>query len=751
VMIAIALPSCNDSTNVVALDSIDAKVDDLLSKMTLEEKIGQMNQYNGTWDVTGPAPSEGANAVKFENIKKGKVGSMLNVLTAKGTREAQRIAVEESRLGIPLIFGYDVIHGYKTMMPIPLGESASWDLEYIRKSSEVAAREASAAGQHWTFAPMLDISRDARWGRVMEGSGEDPYLGAEIAKARILGFQGDDLSAVNTIAACAKHFAGYGFAESGKDYNTVELTDHTLRNIVLPPFKAAADAGVATFMNGFNEIGGIPVTGSEYLQRTILKGEWDYEGMMVSDWGSIGEMIAHGYAKDSAEAALKAVTAGSDMDMESSIYVTQLEKLVKDGKVSEALIDDAVKRILRLKFKLGLFDDPYKYCNEERESNELLSEENLKVAREVAKRSIVLLKNEGNTLPLAKSVKSIAVIGSLAGDKDVPLGSWRAQANTNSAVSLLEGIKTAVGESTKVTYAEGYKITVGERSFIRELTFDDGDKSGFAAAIANAKAAEVVIMAIGEDCWQTGEGRSQADISLKGTQNELLQEIYKVNKNVVVVLMTGRPVEINWVAENVPALLETWHLGSEAGNAIADVLFGDYNPSGKLPISFPRSVGQLPIYYNHKNTGRPTTAEGLVFYAHFTDVPNSPLYPFGYGLSYAQFEYSDLRLSTPSMEKGGKISISVDVKNNSTVAGEEVVQLYIRDLFGSATRPVKELKAFKKMEIKGGETKTIDFELTEQDLAYYWPNGKFEAEAGDFDVFVGGNSQDVKKASFLLK
>ncbi len=731
-------------------NSIEQKVDSLLSIMTLEEKIGQMNQYSGTWDVTGPAPEEGDNKRRYELIASGQVGSMLNVLYAESTREMQKIAVEKSRLGIPLIFGHDVIHGFRTMFPVPLGESASWDMEAIERSARIAAIEAAAAGQHWTFAPMVDIARDARWGRIMEGAGEDTYLGSKIAVARVKGFQGDDLSANNTIAACAKHFAAYGFVEAGRDYNTVDLSENTLRNVILPPFKAASDAGVVTFMNSFNEIGGIPSTGNKHLQRDILKGEWGFNGFVVSDWGSIGEMIAHGAAADKIEASKIAVKAGSDMDMESDAYVNSLKELVEKGEIDEALIDDAARRILRVKFMLGLFDDPYKYCDEAREKELLGNAEHMAAARDVAKKSIVLLKNEKQLLPLKKDIKKLAVIGPMADEKDTPLGNWRSQAQAYSAVSLLEGIKNTVSENTQVLYTEGYNLNLNkERSFTSEV-IKNNDRSGFAKAKQIAASADIVILAVGEDAFQSGEARSQTDIGLPGLQHEFIKEIYKANKNIVMVLMNGRPLTIAWEAENIPTIVEAWQLGSEAGNAIADVLFGEYNPSGKLPISFPRTLGQVPIYYNYKSTGRPNFGDNSLFTSRYTDEVNTPLFPFGHGLSYTTFEYKNLQLSSQKLGWNETLKISVDVKNTGKYDGEEVIQLYIRDLVGSVTRPVKELKGFEKTLIKKGETKTISFELTKDDLAFFNIDEEFTAEPGKFQVFVGTSSSDVITDEFEL-
>jgi len=752
----ITLLSCSDKTHTNtsynADNVIEQKVDSVLALMTLQEKIGQMNQYNGSWDVTGPA-SDISDKEKLEKLKNGEVGSMLNVLSAKATREAQKLVMENTRLKIPLIIGYDVIHGYKTIFPIPLGESASWDLGIMKKSASISASEASAAGIHWTFAPMIDVSRDARWGRIMEGSGEDPYLTSQIGVAKIQGYQGDDLSKNNTIAACAKHFAGYGFAEGGRDYNTVHIGEFELHNAVLPPFKAAAEAGVATFMNAFNEIDGIPATGDKNLQRTILKDGWNWDGFMVSDWGSISEMIAHGFARDKKHASEIAANAGSDMDMESYAYQAYLEELVEEGKVELSVIDDAVRRILRIKFRLGLFDDPYRYSNEEREKTEIYTEENQAFAREVAKKSIVLLKNQDNLLPLNKNIKSIAVIGPLADDKDSPLGNWRAKGETNSAVSLLEGIKNAVGKNTKIIYQKGVSILTEEypkgRGFLMPLNFNMDDVSGIPAAVEAAKNAEVVVLAIGEVALQTGEGRSQTNIKLVGVQQELLEAVLKVNKNVIITLMNGRPMDISWAAENVPSILVCWHLGSQSGNAIADVLFGDYNPSGKLPVSFPHNVGQEPLYYNRKMTGRPFNPTHVTFSA-YRDAPTTALFPFGYGLSYTNFEYKNLRLDKNETSINGEIQVSVEVTNTGDKDGEEVIQLYIRDLVGSITRPIKELKGFKKIHFKKGETKTISFVIDNKVLEFYTINRKWEVEPGDFELWIGGSSLTDNKSSFKV-
>ena len=746
----IVLTNCKAQkpTKMSKKNTIEQKINTLLSQMTIEEKVGQMNQYNGFWDVTGPAPEGGSAEKKHEHLRKGWVGSMLSVRGAKEVRAVQKIAVEESRLGIPLIIGFDVIHGYKTLSPIPLAEAASWDLEAIKNSAHIAATEASASGINWTFGPMVDISRDARWGRVMEGAGEDPFLGSKVAAARVKGFQGDDLSATNTIAACAKHFAAYGFSESGKEYNTVDIGTSTLHNMVLPPFKSAVDAGVRTLMNSFNEINGVPVTGSSYLQRDILKDEWKFDGYVVSDWASINEMINWGHAKDKREAAKIAAIAGSDMDMEGNVYIEELTQLVKDGVVNESILDDAVRRILRVKFELGLFDNPYKYCDETLERETIGSQKNHDAVLDMAKKSIVLLKNENNLLPLKKEGKTIALIGALANDKTSPLGSWRIASDDETAVSVLEGMQAYKGNI--LTYAKGADVTIGKAEFIQEVKINTTDKSDFEEAINTAKQADVVVMVLGEHGFQTGEARSRTNLQLPGVQQDLLEEVYKVNKNIVLVLNNGRPLAITWADENIPAIVEAWQLGTETGNAVAQVLYGDYNPSGKLPMTFPRNVGQVPIYYNYKNTGRPTDKDGNVFWSHYSDVENTPLYPFGYGLSYTTFKYSDLKLNTTSAVIGEDISVSVNVTNTGNFNGKEVVQLYIRDLFGSVTRPVKELKGFELVELKKGETKTVAFTLNKETLGFYNNDGKYIVEAGDFKVFVGGSSNTSLETTFEL-
>ncbi len=726
-------------------DEIGQKVEDLLAKMTLEEKVGQMVQYNGFYDATGPAPSSGGAQKKYEHLKKGMVGSFLNVKGVEQVKALQKIAVEETRLGIPLIFGLDVVHGQKTLSPIPLGEAASWDLEAIKKSARIAAVEASAMGITWTFAPMVDIYRDARWGRVMEGAGEDPYLGAKIGVARVKGFQEDDLSANNTIAACAKHFAAYGFVEAGKEYNTVDVGTSTLYNVIFPPFKAAVEADVKTVMNAFNIVNGVPSTGNSFLQREILKGKWGFKGFVISDWASGAEMVNHGFAKNLKEAAMYAANAGSDMDMESYAYVDHLINLVHEGKVKEEVIDDAVRRILSVKFELGLFDDPYKYCDETREKEMLYHRDHQEAVLDMARKSIVLLKNEGKILPLKKSQKKIAVIGDLADDKTSPLGSWRVSSDDGTAVSVIEGIKKY---SSDFIYANGVDLVTGPVNFVMELDINTTDKSDFKEAINLAKKSEVVVMVLGEHGFHSGESRSRTKIGLPGLQQELLEEVYKVNKNIVLVLMNGRPLAIPWAAENIPAIVEAWQLGTQSGNAIADVLFGAYNPSGKLPMTFPRSVGQCPIYYNHFNTGRPVNAEKNVFWSHYTDEKNTPVFPFGYGLSYSDFEYSDLIVDDADQTN---IKVSVKVTNTSDVDGEEVVQLYIRDIAAAVVRPIKELKGFEKINLKAHEAKTVEFVLTEAELGFYDGEGNYLVEPGAFDVMVGTSSQKGLSGSFNLK
>ncbi len=716
--------------------TIDQKVDSVLKLMTLDEKIGQMNQYNGPWAATGPLTNDDK---LLDQIKTGKVGSMLNVTGVKRTRELQQIAMQ-SRLKIPLLFGQDVIHGFRTIFPIPLGEAASWDMQAIELSARIAATEASASGIHWTFAPMVDIARDPRWGRVMEGAGEDPYLGSLIAKARVMGFQGKGFGNTNAVMACVKHFAAYGAAVGGRDYNSVDMSLRQLHETYLPPFKAAAEAGAATFMNSFNDINGIPATGNKYIQRDVLKGQWNFKGFVVSDWGSIGEMIQHGYVKDNYEAAMAAANAGSDMDMESRSYINHLAKLVKEGKVKMSVIDDAVRRILRKKFEMGLFDDPYKFCNETREKAEWNNPEHLTVARDIARKSIVLLKNEKQLLPISKQTKTVALIGPFAKAVSDHNGFWSYDWPDDTAriVSLWEGVKSKLGADAKMLYAKGCNI-------------NDSNRTGFQQAVDAANAADIVILSVGEARDMSGEAKSRSNIHLPGVQEELIQAVVATGKPVVVLISAGRPLVFNWTADHVPAILYTWWLGTEAGNAIADVLFGDYNPSGKLPMTFPRTEGQVPIYYNHYNTGRPARNDSDKLYrSAYIDLSIYPKFPFGFGLSYSKFDYSNLSLSKTSLKGNEPLQVSVIVTNSGNVDGEEVVQLYIRDLVGSVVRPVKELKGFQKVMIKKGESKTITFTVTTNDLRFYNDQLKYDWEAGDFEIMIGTNSAEVlsKKISW---
>ena len=718
---------------------IEKKIDVLMSKMTLEEKVGQMNQYNGFWDVTGPAPVGGTAEQKYENIKKGLVGSMLTVRGVKEVKAVQKIAVEQTRLGIPLIIGFDVIHGYKTLSPIPIAEAASWDLKAIEKSAETAASEAAASGINWTFGPMMDVSKDARWGRVMEGAGEDSYLGSKVAVARVKGFQGDNtFKSPLRIAATAKHFSAYGFVESALEYNASEISNNTLFNQVLPPFKAAVDAGLKTVMTSFNTINGIPASGDKFLLSDVLKNKWGFNGFVISDWASIREMIPWGFSKDEKEAAISAVEAGTDMDMEGGIYVPYLIDLVKQGKVKQEFVDDAVRRILRVKYELGLFDNPYRFLDEKREKEVIGSKANREAVLDMAKKSIVLLKNDTNLLPLKKSGQKIVLLGSLAESKNSPLGSWRIAADSNTAVSVLEGMQQYKGNS--LNYVKGLDLTTLEPTFLTEVQYNTTNKSGFEAAKNAAKDADVVVMVLGEHGFSSGEARSRTNLDLPGLQQEFLEEIYKVNPNIVLVLNNGRPLTISWAAEKIPTIVEAWQLGTETGNAVAQVLYGDYNPSGKLPMSFPRNIGQVPIAYNHYSTGRFTNKDNNVFWSHYSDVEKTPLYPFGYGLSYTTFEYSNLKINKKTFSKGEKVEVSVDLKNTGKVTGKEVAQLYLHDVFASVARPVKELKGFEMIELKAGETKTITFTLTNAELGFYNNQNEFVVEPGTFKVMIGGNS-----------
>ncbi len=724
--------------------NIDRKVDSVLALMTLDEKIGQLNQLSSDFVATGPITPDGD---KQDRVRQGKVGSYLNMTGAARTRSLQAIAMQ-SRLKIPLLFAQDVIHGYRTIFPIPLAEAASWDLSIIERSARIAAIEAAACGIHWTFAPMVDIARDPRWGRVMEGAGEDTYLGSLIATARVKGFQGKGLGSLDAVMACAKHFAAYGAAEGGRDYNTTDMSLRRLHEVYLPPFKAAADAGVASFMNSFNDINGIPATGSSYLQRTLLKGDWKFNGLVVSDWGSIGEMINHGYAADMTDAAKKAITAGSDIDMESRAYAGQLADLIKRKEVNESVIDDAVRRVLRKKFELGLFDDPYRFSDEAREKAAWNAPEHRQAAREMARKSIVLLRNDSikkiskPILPLSNvSGKKIALIGPLVkaiGDNN---GFWSYSWPDDSTriVSLWNGMENKLGSTKNLSYAKGCELT-------------GSDTSGFAAARLAARRSDIVVISVGETGNMSGEAKSRSDLKLPGMQEQLVKEMVATGKPVVVLISAGRPLVFNWISENVPSIVYTWWLGTEAGNAIADVLFGDYNPSGKLPMTFPRSEGQIPIYYNHFNTGRPFKNDtDNIYVTAYTDLRNSPRYPFGYGLSYSKFEYGKIVLSADSMSVGGSIRAKVTITNSGTYAGEEVVQLYIQDVAASLVRPVRELKGFQKIRLAPGESREIEFVITEKELAFYQEDLRFMAEPGQFRVFIGGSSAAEEGISFWLK
>jgi beta-glucosidase len=708
-------------------------VDSLLQIMTLEEKVGQMTLFTSDWELTGPSLRAGYKA----DIQMGRCGAIFNAHTAAFTKELQKIAVNETRLGIPLLFGYDVIHGYKTIFPIPLGEAASWDVNAMEKSARVAAEEATSAGLHWTFAPMVDICRDPRWGRVTEGAGEDHYLGSIVAAARVRGFQGTQLKDLNSMLACVKHFAAYGAPQAGRDYHSVDMSEMTLREVYFPPYKAAIDAGAKSVMTSFNDVFGVPASGNPYLLKQVLRDEWGFDGFVVSDYTSINEMVAHGVAADEAHAGLLAVNAGVDMDMQGAVYYHFLMNQVRSGKISMRLIDQSVKRILKIKEDLGLFEDPYRYCNAEREKQTMLSSDHRAAARDVARKSIVLLKNENHLLPLEATKKQkIALIGPLADTQKELLGSWSAAGFDSDCISLKSGLLAQVNNPNLLKHAVGCKIT-------------GNDKSGFNEAITAAKNADLVIMALGEEGLMTGEAASRADIHLPGVQEDLLKTISALGKPLIVVLMNGRPLILNEVELEAQAILETWFLGTEAGNAIADVLFGRYNPSGKLPMTFPRSMGQIPIHYNAKATGRPFNASNK-YTSKYLDESNVPLYPFGYGLSYTQFEYSDLKGKEPVMKVNKPLDFFVKVKNTGTRAGEEVVQLYVRDLVASVTRPLRELKRFEKIYLLPGEEKILTFTLSPNDLVFYNTQNLPVWEPGEFDVFVGGSSLATLKTRFTL-
>lgn len=711
--------STGSETDIHGSD-IEANVDALLAQMTLEEKIGQMHQVSGKSDEYRQA------------VREGKIGSFLNLRGAKVTNEIQKIAIEESRLGIPLIFGNDVIHGYRTIFPIPLAEAATWDPELVEQAAAVAATEASAAGTHWTFAPMVDIARDPRWGRIAEGAGEDPYLGSVMAEARVKGFQGEDLSGPGTIVACPKHYVAYGAAEGGRDYNTADMSLRTLREIYLPPFHAAIQSGAGTVMSAFNEISGVPASANRLTITQILKEEWGFDGFVVSDWNSIGELMNHGIAGTQAEAGKRALLAGVDMDMQGFIYSMHLAGLVEGGDISEEIIDEAVRRILRIKFRLGLFDHPY--VDPEQEEQILLSEENRNVALEVARKSIVLLKNDDYLLPLSKEISSLAVIGPLADNQEDPLGCWDCEGRAEDVIPVLEGLKR--------------KIPLKRLHYEKGCDIDGNDMKGIARAVKVAKEADVAILVVGESAEMSGEAACRSSLDLPGVQKELVQAVHETGTPVVVILMNGRPLSIPWIAEHVPAILETWQLGTQCGHAVADVIFGDVNPSGKLPVTFPRTVGQVPIYYNYKNTGRPPGA--AKYTSKYLDLPVTPLFPFGYGLSYTRFDYSDLKIETEKEEKLTTTTVNVTVRNRGDVYGEEVVQLYVQDVVASLTRPVKELKGFSRIGLEPGERKKVGFELTQENLGFYDERMNYVVDPGLFRVWIGPNSIEGMEGRFEI-
>jgi len=665
---------------------VEQRVNALLAQMTLEEKLGQLQQLDG--EGNGNFRPE-----HLELIRKGLLGSTLNVRGAQRTNQVQRVAMNESRLKIPVLFGFDVIHGYRTIFPIPLAEASSWDPSLAERSAAVAAQEANNVGLRWTFAPMVDIARDPRWGRITEGAGEDPFLGAVFARARVRGFQGVDYSAPDKVLACAKHYVAYGAAEGGRDYNTTDLSENTLREIYFPPFKAAVDAGVGTLMSAFNAINGVPASANAFTLTKVLRDEWKFDGFVVSDYTSVKELINHGVAANEEEAAALALNAGVEMEMVSRSYNTFGPRLLQQNKLTMARIDEAVRRVLRIKFRLGLFDQPY--TDEAREPNALLRPESIRLAREIAGRSMVLLKNDREALPLSKSVGSIAVIGPLADDRRAPLGWWAGDGKEENTVTPLAGIKAKVSAQTKVGYAKGCDVK-------------DDSTAGFDEAVNLAKQSDLAILFVGETADMVGEAASRSTLDLPGRQMELVQAIHSVGKPTVVVLVNGRPLSVGWIANNVPAILESWMGGSESGNAIADILFGDVNPSAKLPVTFPRSVGQVPMYYNYMNTGRPPEAENRYTSKYF-DMPWTPLFPFGHGLSYTKFKITNLQLSAPRIDANGKLTVSVDVENVGARAGDEVVQLYIRDPVATMTRPVKELKGFQRVSLQPGQKRRVEF------------------------------------------
>ena len=740
----------------IAAQTPDAKmntyVSELMRKMTLEEKIGQLNLVTPGWGVpTGSVVSKGVE----DNIRKGQVGGLFGIFGPDKVRQAQSLAIHESRLHIPLLFGLDVIHGHKTIFPIPLAISCSWDTALIERSARIAAIEASADGLCWVFSPMVDIARDPRWGRIAEGAGEDPFLGSKIARAMVRGYQGSDLSKDNTVMACVKHFALYGAAEGGRDYNTTDMSRIRMYNEYLPPYKAAADAGVGSVMSSFNEIDGVPATGNRWLLTSLLRNQWGFKGFVVSDYTAVNEMIAHGVGDLQTSSAM-ALKAGLDMDMVGEGFLTTLQKSLKAGTITVKQIDDACRRILEAKYKLGLFQDPFRYVNDGRPEQEILTEKNRQFAREIAAHSIVLLKNERKILPLKKS-GTIALIGPLANNHSEMLGTWAVSGDNTKSVTIQQGLQNVAGNNVQFLYANGANIT-DETSFAKRIspfakpTEIDARSPDtlIQEAVEVAGKADVVVVVVGEAAEMSGESASRTDLDLPGSQRKLVEALIKTGKPLVVVLMNGRPLAIPWLDEQAPALVEAWFAGTEAGNAIADVLFGNYNPSGKLTTSFPRNVGQIPVYYNYKNTGRPFEGGSPKFKSDYLDVVNEPLYTFGYGLSYTSFTYDTIKLSQTGLRAGQSITASIIVTNSGDIAGEETVQLYIRDLVGSVTRPVKELKGFQKVFLKAHESKKVEFTITVNDLKFYNSDLKYVAEPGEFKLFIGTNSRDVKEANFRL-
>ncbi|MDH5823480.1 beta-glucosidase BglX [Luteimonas sp. RD2P54] len=708
----------------------EAAVEALLARMTLEEKLGQLTQYRGRGSETGPRVPEGGEA----QIRAGQVGSFLGVYGAEYSRRMQQVAVEESRLGIPLLFAHDVIHGFRTIFPVPLGEAASFDVAAVERAARIAAVEASAHGLHWTFAPMVDIARDPRWGRIVEGAGEDPHLGSVLAAARVRGFQGTDLAAPDTVLATAKHFVAYGGAEGGRDYNTVDVSERTLHEIYLPPFEAAVEAGVQSIMPAFNEVAGVPMHAHRRLIEDLLRGQWGFDGLLVSDYNAIQELMPHGVAATRTDAGILGLEAGVDVDMVSGIYLDDVPGAVRGARLDEAFVDASVRRVLRAKYRLGLFDDPYRYSDPRREAALTLTAAHREAARDLARKSFVLLKNEGDTLPLSKRQGTVAVIGPLADDPRQMLGNWVAAGRAADAVTPLDGIRAALGPEVRVLHAQGTGIR-------------NGDTSGIAAAVHLARQADVVILMLGEDHEMSAEANNRTSLDLPGAQRRLAQAVHATGKPVVAVLFGGRPLSVNWLDQNVPSILMAWFPGVEAGNALADVLFGDHAPSGKLPVTFPRNVGQVPIHYNHKNTGRPPDAKDK-YTSKYLDVAWTPLYPFGHGLGYTTFRYQDLRVGAARIGRGDPVDVEVTVTNTGRRAGDEVVQLYLRDDVASVTRPVKELRGFRRVTLQPGESRTVAFRLEPDALAVLDAELRPVVEPGSFTVFAGGSSADTIEASF---